>query len=168
MAIEVLRRDRSAAELRKLARSTKDTRQARRLLSIALVLDGASRKEAARAGGMDRQTLRDWVHRYNAEGPDGLGDRPRCGRPPALDIEQLRELDAIVEEGPDIAVHKVVRWRCVDLKDVLKDRFDVDMSERHVGRIIKARGFRRLSARPRHPKGDETARSAFKKTLQRR
>jgi transposase len=168
MAIEVLRRERSAAELRKLARSAKDTRQARRLLSIALVLDGASREEAGRAGGMDRQTLRDWVHRYNAEGAEGLKDRPRCGRPPALDEKQLGQLDAVVEEGPDIAVHKVVRWRCIDLKDVIKDRFDVEMSERHVGRIIKARGFRRLSVRPRHPKADEGAQSAFKKTLRRR
>jgi transposase len=168
MAIEVLRRDRSAAELRKLARSTKDTRQARRLLSLALVLDGVSREGAARAGGMDRQTLRDWVHRYNCDGPEGLMDRPRCGRPPALDEHQLGQLDAIVEEGPDIAVHKVVRWRCADLKDVIKDRFDVEMSERHVGRLIKVRGFRRLSARPRHPKADQAVQSAFKKTLRRR
>jgi transposase len=168
MAIEIVRKDHSPGDLRKLARRTKDTRQARRLLAIALILDGASRSEAARASGMDRQTLRDWVHRYNGEGSEGLVDKARSGRPPCLDEMQLKQLDTLVEAGPDIAAHKVVRWRCVDLKDVIRDRFDVEMSERHVGRLLKARGYRRLSVRPRHPRGDEAAQSAFKKTLRQR
>ena len=165
MALAVTRREFTAKDLRRKARQTRDTRQARRLLAIAMVLDGASREEAARAGGMDRQTLRDWVHSYNAQGIDGLIDKARPGRPPRLTQTQLQDLDAAIEEGPDIAVHKVVRWRCVDLKDVIKDRFDVEVSERHVGRLLKRRGYRRLSVRPRHPKTDEAAQSAFKKTL---
>src|SRR5277367_2341139 len=109
MAIEIVRKEHSAGDLRGLARRAKDMRQARRLLAIALVLDGASRSEATRASGMDRQTLRDWVHRYNVEGPEGLMDKARPGRPPCLDETQLRQLDSLVEEGPDIAVHRVVR-----------------------------------------------------------
>jgi transposase len=128
------------------------------------VLEGASRQDAARAAGMDRQTLRDWVHRYNDDGIDSLLDKPRSGRPPQLKEAQLRKLDAMVEKGPDVAVDKVVRWRCVDLKEVIKKRFKVEISERHVGRILKERGYHRLSVRPRHPKVDEAAQSAFKKT----
>jgi transposase len=164
MAIEITRQDRSARDLRREARRTKDTRQARRLLAIGMVLEGASREEASHACGMDRQTLRDWVHRYNAEGVEGLMDKARPGRPPQLDETQLQELDGAIEEGPDIAVHKVVRWRCVDLKEMIKRRFDVDLCERHVGRLLKRRGYRRLSVRPRHPRSDEAAQSAFKKT----
>lgn len=164
MALEITRKDLTAAKLRAAARGCKDTRQARRLLAIALVLEGASRQDAARAAGMDRQTLRDWVHRYNDHGIEGLLDKPRSGRPPQLKEAQLRKLDAMVEKGPDVAIDKVVRWRCVDLKEVIKKRFKVEISERHVGRILKERGYHRLSVRPRHPKGDEAAQSAFKKT----
>lgn len=168
MALEITRRDFTSDELRTAARRCKNTRQARRLLAIALVLEGACRQDAARAAGMDRQTLRDWVHRYNALGIDGLLDKPRSGRPPQLKEAQLRKLDAVIEKGPDVAVHKVVRWRCVDLKEVIKERFDVEISERHVGRILKDRGYRRLSVRPRHPQADEATQSAFKKTSPRR
>jgi len=168
MALEITRTEFTAKELRSLARRCQDTRQARRLLALALVLEGFSREDAARAAGMERQTLRDWIPRYNAEGVDGLIDRPRSGRPPRLKEAQLQELDAVVEDGPDIAVHKVVRWRCVDLKGVIKDRFDVELSERQVGQILNDRGYRRLSVRPRHPKADEAAQQAFKKTLRRR
>ena len=168
MALAITRDEFTAAELRVAARHSKDPRQACRMLAIALVLEGASRQDAAHAAGMDRQTLRDWVPRYNAHGIDGLLDKPRSGRPPQLKEAQLRKLDAMIEEGPDIAAHKVVRWRCVDLKEVIKDRFDVEISERHVGRILKGRGFRRLSVRPRHPKADEATQAAFKKTSRRR
>jgi transposase len=168
MALAVIREDFSASDLRREARRSKDNRQARRLLAIAMVLDGASRDEAARAGGMERQTLRDWVHRYNAHGLDGLSDKARPGRPSQLNEAQLRELDDLIEKGPDISVHKVVRWRCIDLKTIIAERFDVEMSERHIGRLLNDRDYRRLSVRPRHPKADETAQSAFKKTSQRR
>jgi transposase len=167
MAIEIKRQDYSAKDLRKLAGRTRDSRQARRMLAIALVLEGASREEAARACGMDRQTLRDWAHRYNEGGIEGLADKARSGRPPQLDEAQLEELDALIEAGPDIEVHKVVRWRCIDLAEQMKERFGVEMSERHVGRLLQKRGYRRLSVRPRHPKSDEAAQSAFKKTLAR-
>jgi transposase len=133
--------------LRKLARLAKDRRQVRRLLAIASV-DGASREEAARAGGMDRQTLRDWVLA-------GIAHKLRSSRPPALDQTQLEQFDTLVEEGLDICVHKIVRWRCIDLKETIKDSFDVEMSKRHAGRLLKACRFRRLSARPRYPRSDK-------------
>lgn len=155
MAVKLERMDLSGSDLRQAAR---------RLLAIALVFDGWSRTDAARAAGMDRQTLRDWVHRYNAEGVDGLKDRPRSGRPPQLTPENFTELEQWVEAGPDVAVDGVVRWRCVDLRDRLAERFEVTLSERSVARILKKRGFRRLSPRPRHPKADEAAQDAFKKT----
>jgi transposase len=165
MTVMVKRTDLSAAELRSLARGASDVAQARRLLAVASVLEGASRTQAAEAAGMTRQTLRDWVHRYNEEGADGLLDRRRPGRPGRLNKAQLEELDALVEKGPDIAAHGVVRWRCADLRSVIAGTFAVTMSERHVGRMLKKRGFTRLSVRPRHPKTDEAAQEAFKKTL---
>lgn len=164
MALTIARRERSAAELRLAGRRTKDSDQARRLLAIALVLEGASRTEAARVMGMDRQTLRDWVVRYNAEGVEGLRDRLRPGRPGQLTAAQLAELERLVETGPDIDVHGVVRWRCVDLQAEIKQRFHVEVSERHVGRLLKRLAFTRLSVRPRHPEADEAAQAAFKKT----
>ncbi len=164
MAVAITRGDLSADELRLAARRSKVSCQARRLLALAQVLDGGSRGAAARAGGMDRQTLRDWVHRYNAEGVEGLCDRPRSGRPPRLSEGQLAELDRLVEAGPDLAAHGVVRWRCVDLQREIKARFGVEISERHVGRLLKRLDFTRLSVRPRHAKADEAAQQAFKKT----
>jgi transposase len=116
------------------------------------------------SSGMDRQTLRDWVIRYNEAGVAGLRDRPRSGRRPRLNAAQLAELARLVEEGPDINVHRVVRWRCVDLQVEIKARFGVELSERHVGRLLKQLKFTRLSVRPRHPQADEAAQEAFKKT----
>jgi transposase len=167
MAIAVTRADHTADELRREARRSKDAGQARRLLAIALVLEGQSRTEAAVAAGMHRQTLRDWVHRYNAKGIAGLVDRPRCGRPASMSTAQLAELDGIVERQPDIATDGVVRWRCADLKRIIETRFGVTLSERSVGRILNERGFRRLSVRPRHPRCDEATQEAFKKALPR-
>ena len=164
MALAITRRERSAEEVRVEAQRTKDSDQARRLLAIALVLEGATRTEAARVTGMDRQTLRDWVIRYNAEGVEGLRDRARPGRPGQLTAVQLAELERLVEAGPDIEVHGVVRWRCVDLQAEIKQRFDVAVSERHVGRLLERLAFTRLSVRPRHPEADEAAQAAFKKT----
>jgi transposase len=165
MALAIARTERSAEDLRAEARRVKDVDQACRLLALALVLEGASRTAAARATGMDRQTLRDWVIRYNEAGVDGLRDRPRSGRRPQLDAAQLAELARLVEEGPDINVHRVVRWRCADLQAEIKARFEVEVSERHVGRLLKQLKFTRLSVRPRHPQTDEAAQQTFKKTL---
>ncbi len=167
MAVAITRDDLSSDALRLAARRAKDSAQARRLLALAHVIDGRSRREAARAGGMDRQTLRDWVHRYNAEGLDGLCDRPRSGRPPRLSEADLAELAELVETGPELAVHGVVRWRRVDPRGEIKARFGVEISERHVGRLLKGLKFTRLSVRPRHPKADEAAQQDFKKTLPR-
>jgi len=115
-----LRTDYSAADLRRLAAASKDANQSRRLLSLAAVLDGMNRTDAAKIGGMDRQTLRDWVHRLNERGPDGLKDNWHRGNPPRLSAAQQAQLCALVETGPDRAVHGVVRWRRVDLKHVYR------------------------------------------------
>ena len=165
MAIAIERTEHTAMELRRLACRASDPAQARRMLAIALVMAGSDRTTAARSCGMDRQTLRDWVHRYNAEGIAGLADRRRPGRPPRLSPAQVEALVEIVETGPDVAVDGVVRWRCVDLKEVVADRFEVALSERQVGRILNRQGYR-LKPRPQHP--DEAAQTAFKKTSGRR
>jgi transposase len=151
-------------QLRGLAVSTKDANQSRRLLSIAAVLDGMSRAEAARIGGMDRQTLRDWVHRFNALGPAGLKDNRRPGNPRRLSAAQQAELAGIVETGPDPAVDGVVRWRRVDLQRVIEERFGIAYHERTIGKLLTALGFSHISARPRHPKQDGEVVEAFKKT----
>lgn len=165
MALAVRRSDLSAVDLRAAARRTEDSDQARRLLALALVMEGSTRTAAARSAGMDRQTLRDWVIRYNDEGVEGLRDRRRPGRPGQLSEAQLAELARLVEAGPDIDVHGVVRWRCIDLQAQIRQRFEVEISERHVGRLLKRLKFTRLSVRPRHPEADEAAQEAFKKTL---
>jgi len=159
-----LRSDFEVEELRCLACTVKDANQARRLLAIAAVYDGMDREEAARIGGMDRQTLRDWVHRFNEQGPDGLINIKPPGRPSKLSAEQKEDLRKLVEAGPDPQKDGVVRWRCVDLKRVLGERFGVDLSEVRLGRVLKELGFSHISARPRHPVQDPQAIAAFKKT----
>ena len=159
-----LRDDFEAEELRCLAGIVKDADQARRLLAIAAIYDGMDREEAARIGGMDRQTLRDWVHRFNELGPDGLINIKPPGRPSKLSVEQKAELCLLVEAGPDPQKDGVARWRCVDLKHVLGERFGVDLSEVRLGGILKELGFSHISARPCHPAQDAQAIAAFKKT----
>jgi transposase len=129
-----------------------------------MVLDGSDRKTAAEACGMDRQTLRDWIHRYNAQGLGGLYDLERPGPRPKLTAEQTVELARLVEAGPDPAHHAVVRWRRVDLRDELERRFGVTLHERSIGKLLAKLGYRRLSVRPRHPQTDEEAQETFKKT----
>ena len=164
MTVAVMRKELGAVELRREAGRCRDARAARRMLALALVLEGASREEAARAAGMDRQTLRDWVHRYNEEGLAGLHDRRRPGPRPRLTPEQEAELAAAVERGPDPDRDGVVRWRRVDLRALIEARFAVRLHERSVGKVLRRPGFARLSARPRRPKADEAAQAAFKKT----
>jgi transposase len=159
-----MRSDFSAGELRRLAKVAKDVNQSRRLLSLAAILDGMSRQDAARVGGMDRQTLRDWVHRFNAAGPDGLKDAWYEGPKSRLSPAQKAELAGIVETGPDPAVDGVVRWRRIDLKRVIAERFGVQYHERHVGTLLKQLGFSHISARPRHPGQDARIVDEFKKT----
>lgn len=164
MAVAITRTDMSARELRAAAAKTADAKVARRMLALAQVLEGAERKTAAETCGMDRQTLRDWVHRYNAEGLEGLSNRRSPGPPPRLSPAQKAELARIVREGPDLAVDGVVRWRRVDLQRRIEARFGVTMHERTVGKQLAALGFRRLSVRPQHPKSDPDAQETFKKT----
>ena len=162
-SIVITRKDKSAKELREEAGRTKDARIARRLLAIALVLEGADRASAARASGMDRQTLRDWVHRYNAEGVAGLADRKAPGAAPQLTAGQKREVAALVEAGPDPQADGVVRWRRIDLKKKIEALFGVKMHERTVGKLLAELGYVRLSARPQHPMSDPEAQEDFKK-----
>lgn len=159
-----MRTDYSSSELRRLASKSKDANQSRRLLSLAAALDGKNRAEAATIGGMDRQTLRDWVHRFNAAGPDGLKDNWTGGLPPRMSAEQRAELAQIVEAGPDREKDGVVRWRRIDLKRVIAERFGVDYCERYVGTLLKKLGFSHISARPRHPGQDAEIVAAYKKT----
>jgi transposase len=164
MAVAITREDLSASDLRGAAARCSDGAAARRMLALAMVLDGSSRADAARLAGMDRQTLRDWVHRYNAEGLAGLANRPHPGPSPRLNAEQLAELQRLVEAGPDPETHGVVRWRRVDLQAVIESRFAVRLHERSVGKLLARLGFVRLSVRPQHPESDPAAQETFKKT----
>ena len=141
-----LREDYSAEELRALARRSKDANQSRRLLSLAAVRDGMDRGSAAKVGGMDRQTLRDWVHRFNAAGPEGLIDNWTEGPKPRLSAGQLADFAAIVEAGPDRERDGIVRWRRADLKRIIAERFGVDFHERYVGKLLKKLGFSHMRA----------------------
>jgi transposase len=163
MTVTVTRRELSAAELRREAVRCRGAAAARRMLALALVLEGGSRAAAARAAGMDRQTLRDWVQRYNADGLAGLHDRPRSGRKPRLTPEQMGELEKVVEQGPNPETDGVVRWRRVDLQALIQARYDVALHERSVGKLLRRLGFARLSVRPQHPLSDPAAQEAFKK-----
>lgn len=162
--IEITRTEFSATELRELAASTRDGAAVRRLLAIALILDGHSRGVSARLNGMDRQTLRDWVRRYNEEGVDGLRSRVSPGRPPALNEAQMKELRIMVLAGPDPERNEVIRWRCADLRDEIAARWSVPLHERSVGRLLHRLNMARLQPRPYHPKKDAAEQAAFKKT----
>src|SRR6202047_3424175 len=160
-----LRDDFAAVDLRRLARKAQDADQVRRLLALAAVYDGKDREEAPRIGGMDRQTWRDWVHRFNERGPDGLVNIKAPGRPPTLSKDQMEELGRLVEAGPDPEKDGVAGWRCVDLKRVVGARFAVDLSEVSLGRVLRKLGFSHISARPLHPKQVPEAIATFKKKL---
>jgi len=159
-----LRDDYDSLQLRSLAKASRDPRQVRRLLALAAVYDGMNRTEAAKVGGMDRQTLRDWAHRFNEEGPKGLKNRSGAGRRRLLTAEQMRELSAIVETGPDLERDGVVRWRRIDLTRVIEERFGVSYSERTISDLLAVLSFSHISGRPRHPKQDQRVIEAFKKT----
>lgn len=164
-AVSITRLDYTAAELRGRAKRVDDADAARRMLALALVLDGKSRSEAAKSCGMDRQILCDWVHRYNAEGLDGLRNRTAPGAKPKLSAEQEREVAELVRRGPDLAEHGVVRWRRIDLAAVIEQRYGVKLAERSVGDLLRRLGFRRISVRPQCPEQDVAAQEAHKKTL---
>lgn len=163
-AVRVIRTEHSAAALRGRAAKSRDAAQSRRLLAIAMVLEGASRLDAARQAGMDRQTLRDWVHRYNEHGPDGLVSRHGPGPSTKLSAEQMNRLRELVIAGPDPEIHRVVRWRCIDLREEVRVQFSVTVAERTIGKWLRTLGLTRLQPRPYHPKRDLAAQEAFKKT----
>jgi transposase len=164
MAVRVTRDDLTAAALRAASSKCSDGAQVRRILALALVLEGLPRSEAAALNGMDRQTLSDWVHRYNAEGIEGLKSRKSPGREPFLTPAQKAELREMVIEGPDPAVHKVVRWRCSDLRAEVARRWSVEVHESTIGAWLGELGLTRLQPRPVHPKKDADSEASFKKT----
>jgi transposase len=163
-AIPITRLNHSASALRSIASKCDDGAQVRRLLALALVLEGRSRTEAAKQNGMDRQTLSDWVHRYNAGGIDDLKSSHAPGATPLLSEEQKAELRALVVKGPDPEKDKVIRWRCLDLQEEIARRFSVRVHESTVGKWLRQFRLTRLQPRPCHPKTDLEAQEAFKKT----
>lgn len=158
-----LRTDFDAPQLRAAARKTKDGPQARRLLSLAAIYDGASRTEAARIGGVTLQIVRDWVIKFNAHGPSGLINRKAPGQPSRLNDTHRAALASIIESGPIPAVHGVVRWRIIDLCQWLWDEFKVTIAKQTLSRELRAMGYRKLSARPRHHRQAAGAVEDFKK-----
>ena len=158
-----MRADYSMSELLKLAQKAKDGGQARRFLALAAVAGGACRMEAAKVGGMDRQTLRDWVIRFNEEGPDGLVNRQRRSRKRRLNDEQLNEIKELVLKGPDPEKDHLVRWRCVDIREIIKQRYGVEYHERTVGKLLHYLGLSHISTRPQHPKNNPQLIDTFKK-----
>ncbi len=160
-----LRDDFDAATIRRLAKASRDPDQLRRLLSLAETYDGGSRGDAARIGGVGLQTVRDWVLRFNARGPEGLIDRKAPGKAPKLNAAQRRALVQAVESGPIPAVHGVVRWRLVDLVQWLWEEFRIQISVQTLSRELRALGYRKLLARPRQYAQDENAMAAFKKSF---
>lgn len=159
-----LREDYDGAALRRLAKASKDANQTRRLLALAVVYDGGRRSDAAEVGGVTLQIVRDWVLRFNAEGPGGLIDRKAPGARPKLEAAHRQALAARVEYGPIPAVDGVVRWRLKDLAQWVFEEFDITLDEDTLGRYLKAMGFRKISARPQHAGQNELAMEAFKKT----
>ena len=162
--IEITNLEYSAADLRRLASREKDGQVVRRLLALAMILEGRSRTEAAEMNGMDRQTLRDWVHRYNADGVAGLISNVGLGPAPLLNETQMAQLRELVVNGPDPEIDKVVRWRCIDLVAKVGEVFAVSVHKRTVAKWLRELELTRLQPRPFHPKKDAVAQETFKKT----
>jgi transposase len=163
-----LRDDYTATGLRSLARSSGNANQVRRLLTLATIYEGGTRGTAARIGGVGLQTVRDWVLRFNAAGPGGLVDAVPPGAVALLDDGQRRALAEIVGSGPAPALYGVVRWRLIDLAQWVWDTFAIRISKQTLSRELRAMGYRKLSARPRHHAQDADAIPTFKKTSPRK
>jgi transposase len=164
MAVVALRTDYDAAGLRGLAKVSKSAGATRRLLALAEIYDGGSRTDAARIGDVGLQTVRDWVLRFNARGPDALIDGKAPGPCSKLDDEHRRALIAMIEAGPIPAIHGVVRWRLIDLAQWVYEAYRISVTKQILSRELRALGYRKLSARPRHHAKDEAAADLFKKT----
>jgi transposase len=165
MAI-ALRPDFDSLGLRLAARASADSNQVRRLLALAAIYDGSTRREAAAIGGVSLQIVRDWVLKFNASGPEGLIDRKAPGKPPLLDEKHRSALAEIIESGPIPAVHGVVRWRIIDLCQWIWEEFQISVSKQTLSRELRAMNYRKLSARPRHHAQAAGAIEEFKKTSQ--
>jgi transposase len=163
----VLRGDFKASQLRGLARKTKDGPQARRLLALAAIYDGATRTEAAKIGGVTLQIIRDWVMRFNVRGAAGLLDGKSPGQPSRLNDVQRQAIMRMIESGPIPAIHGVVRWRLIDLAQWIYEEFRITVAKQTLSRELRAMGYRKLSARPRHHAQAEGAIENFKKSSQR-
>ena len=159
----MIRNDIAPGELRRRARRERDGRVSARLIALANALEGMDRASAARLAGMDRQTLRDWVHRYNSEGIAGLFNRPLPGRAPKLTEGQMAALKAIVLRGPDPAVDGVARWRVVDLCRVVAERWEVSYSETGMLRLLWSLDLSHRKTRPVHPQANQKTQEMFKK-----
>jgi transposase len=158
-----LRADFDAFAVRRWARKSKDGPQARRLLALAAIYEGASRTDAAKIAGVTVQIVRDWVVKFNARGPDGLIDRKAPGRASRLNEDHRKALAAMIESGPTPAIHGVVRWRIVDLCYWIFEEFRISVSKQTLSRQLRAMGYRKLSARPRHHAQAKGAIEDFKK-----
>ena len=158
-----LRADFDGSKVRAAARKSKDGAQTRRLLALAAIYEGRSRSEAARIGGVTLQIIRDWVVRFNAEGPEGLIDKKAPGQPPLLNEKHRAALAAILESGPIPAIHGVARWRIIDLCRWIWKELGVSVSEQTLSRVLRGMGYRKLSARPRHHEQAEGVIEDFKK-----
>ena len=163
-----LRPDWIAKRVRAAARGAKDADQARRLPAIAAAYEGRDRTAAAKIGAMDPHRLRDWVRRFNAAGVEGLIERKPAGAARRLTPEQEAELAALIEAGPEFARDHVVRWRCVDLRQLILTRWNIAYHERTIGKLLRRLGFRHMAARPRHlgqdPAGTPPKSCACRKT----
>jgi len=159
-----IRQDLSADDLRALARREKDGRAVKRLLAIAHALEGMERAEAARLAGMDRQSLRDAIVRYNAEGFAGLHDRRSPGRPVWLTADEQSALKQAILDRPDLERDGLVEWTLPALcEEVIAGRFGKTMHPASLSRVVRKLNLSRQKTRPRHPKSDEKAQEAFKK-----
>ncbi len=160
-ATPITREDRPADDLYELARDCGDAKQASRARAIAMILEGSSRSEAARAQGMEVQILRDWVVRDNDEGFDGLADRARGGSRVWLTSEQLAAVGEWIEAGPDLERDGVTRWRVRDIVRKIAEAFGVVYTESGARMMLRREGFRFVSGRPIHPKSDTARQRAF-------
>ena len=162
-----LRTDFDAPRVRALAKKTKDGAQARRLLSLAAIYEGHSRTQAAAIGSVTLQIVRDWVLKFNAQGPEGLIDRKPPGQPSRLTNAHRAALIKAMEDGPIPAVHGVVRWRLIDLCQWFWEEHRVIIAKPTLSRELRTLGYRKLTARPRHHAQAAGAIEDFKKTSQR-
>jgi transposase len=144
-----------------------DRGAALRALAIAQALEGASRAEAARVVGRERQSLRDAVLRYNAEGLAGLRGRPRPGRREKLSTARQEDLRAWVLQGPDPEADGMSSYRLLDIAAHIEQRWSVSYTLSALSKLLRRMGLSWQKARPAHPKGNAETRELYKKPCRR-